>query len=114
MLVLKTVGLREVLAERLSKADVTVAFVFGSIARGEERSRSDVDLMVIGNVGLREVSRLLAGVDELIYREVNAHVFNLDECKRRIDSGEHFLNSVLKSAKLFIIGDENDLGAMGD
>src|SRR6266404_7345724 len=49
-LLAKTAGLVDVLREALDAvADrIACAFVFGSIARREERSESDVDLMVIG------------------------------------------------------------------
>lgn len=43
---------------------IETAFVFGSIADGEETPGSDVDILVIGNVGLMKVSRLLSGVSE--------------------------------------------------
>jgi predicted nucleotidyltransferase len=50
--------------------------VFGSIARGKERGDSDVDLLVIGDLGLRDVARALQGVTEKIGREVNPHVLS--------------------------------------
>ena len=52
-IVLKTSGLVEVLKRALNKKDIRVAFIFGSIAQNQEGARSDVDLMVIGKVGLR-------------------------------------------------------------
>jgi DNA-binding transcriptional ArsR family regulator len=50
-LVLKTTGLVEVIRTALEQTDLTVAFVFGSVAAGKESAQSDVDLMVIGNMG---------------------------------------------------------------
>ena len=46
-LVLKTIGLVEVLREALEHSRIEVAFVFGSFATGEESATSDIDLMVI-------------------------------------------------------------------
>ncbi len=60
-LVLKTNGLAGVLRQALPDKQVRLAFVFGSIARGETRAVSDVDLMVIGQVGLRRLTQLLLG-----------------------------------------------------
>jgi DNA-binding transcriptional ArsR family regulator len=112
-LVIKTSGLVEVLREALDKKGVHVAFVFGSIARSLEGAGSDVDLMVIGEVGLRTLSSWLSGISAEIGREINPHVMNAKEFRKRKASGEHFLNRVLESPKLFIIGTEDDLGELG-
>jgi predicted nucleotidyltransferase len=90
-----------------------VAFVFGSIARGEERAGSDVDLMVIGQLGLRDLSRLLSGIEEKIGREVNPHVLREEEFRKRIRAKEHFASNVMEAPKIFIIGSERELEAMG-
>lgn len=46
------------------------AFVFGSIARSEEKADSDIDLMVIGNIGLRQISSLTSGIFDRVGRAV--------------------------------------------
>ena len=112
-LVRKTSGLVEVLKGALDKKGVRVAFVFGSIAEGQEGARSDVDLMVIGEVGLRTVSKWLSSISEEIDREINPHAMSAKEFRKRIRSGEHFLTRVLNSPRLFIVGNENELEAMG-
>jgi predicted nucleotidyltransferase len=112
-LMLKTSGLFDVLKHALKDKRIHVAFVFGSVAAGEEKSGSDVDLMVIGNFGLRELSGLLSGIEEKIGREVNPHVLQEAEFRRRIRSKEHFVSNVMESKKFFIIGSQNDLETMG-
>jgi len=111
-LVLKTSGLVEVLKRALDKESIKVAFVFGSIAQNEEGARSDIDLMVIGEVSLRIISNWLAGLSEEIGREINPHVMSAAEFKKRKQSGEHFLSSVLESPKLFVKGNEDELERM--
>src|SRR5437660_3213901 len=77
-LVLKTSGLADLLRNALKKEkNIAIAFVFGSFAHGRERAHSDVDLVVIGAVGLRQLTKLLSGVSEKIGREINPHVFTL-------------------------------------
>jgi predicted nucleotidyltransferase len=112
-LVLKTSGLADVLKSALEDKRVRVAFVFGSIAAGEEKTNSDVDLMVIGRLGLRDLSGLLSGVEEKIGREVNPHVMSENEFRSRLKAKEHFMSNVLKEPKIFLIGSENDLKPMG-
>jgi len=112
-LVLKTSGLSDVLKSTLKDKRIRVAFVFGSIARGEEKAGSDVDLMVIGQLGLRDLSRLLSGIEEKIGREVNPHVLRDEEFRKRIRAKEHFVSSVMESPKIFITGSQRELEAMG-
>jgi predicted nucleotidyltransferase len=112
-LVLKTSGLSDVLKSALTDKRIRGAFVFGSIARGEEKAGSDVDLMVIGQLGLRDLSRLLSGIEEKIGREVNPHVLREEEFQKRIRAKEHFVSSVMEAPKLFIIGSQRELEAMG-
>jgi predicted nucleotidyltransferase len=112
-LVLKTAGLVEVIKSALDREGIEVAFIFGSLARSKERAASDVDLMVIGTIGLRSLSSRLAGVSEQIGREINPHALSIEEFRRRKQNGNHFLSNVIESPKLFIIGSENDLETMG-
>ena len=112
-LVLKTIGLADGLKSALVDTRIRVAFVFGSIARGEEKAGSDVDLMVIGQLGLRDLSRLLSGIEEKIGREVNPHVLNEKEFRKRVQANEHFVSRVMESLKIFIVGSHHELEAMG-
>ena len=112
-LVLKTSGLIEVLREVLSREGVASAFVFGSFARGEEGAEGDIDVLIVGDAGLKEASGWLSGVSEKLGREVNPHVLEVDEFKRRRQSGDDFLSRVLESPRLFVVGDEDELARLG-
>jgi len=112
-LVLKTSGLSDVLKSALRDKRIHVAFVFGSIASGEEKAGSDVDLMVIGQLGLRDLSRLLSGLEEKIGREVNPHVLREEEFRKRIRAKEHFVSRIMETPKIFIVGSRRELEAMG-
>jgi predicted nucleotidyltransferase len=109
-LVLKTVGLLQVFREALiHEPSVKIAFIFGSLARREEDGKSDVDLMVIGDLGMRRLTNLLSGVSNKISREINSHVLTQKEFLKRKSDQDHFLGQILDSPKLFIIGNEDDL-----
>jgi len=107
-IVLKTVGLRDVLASALADKDIEFAFVFGSLASMTENPESDVDLMVIGMLGRRELTVLLHGVADQLGREINSHIYNHDEISRRLASRDQFLNDVLSKPKLFVRGNEHE------
>lgn len=113
-IVLKTTGLVDVLADALADHCIETAFVFGSIADGEETSDSDVDIMIIGSIGLMEVSRLLSGVSERLGREINPIVMSREEYIGRIRTDDHFAKNVIKGARLFIKGDPDQFEAMGE
>jgi predicted nucleotidyltransferase len=113
-MVFKTTGVIEQLRQVLAETDgISVAFVFGSFARNEEKATSDIDLMVIGSLGLRTLSCLLSGLSQKTGREINPHVMSEGEFHQRRTQGEHFVSEVLNLQKLFIKGGENDLNALG-
>jgi predicted nucleotidyltransferase len=112
-LVLKTSGLADVIKHAIdNEKGIRVAFVFGSFARQEEKANSDVDLMVVGDIGLRKLTGLLMDVAGKVGREINPHIFSEKEFIKRKTGQNHFLNQVLESPKTFIIGTENDLSEM--
>ena len=113
-LMVKTVGVADALREALAPfADrVKVAFIYGSFASGEERAESDVDVMIVGEVGFDEIVSALRPAQERIGREVNPSVFAPDEWRRRVADHDHFITSVLREEKLFVIGNEHDLGGL--
>jgi predicted nucleotidyltransferase len=113
-LVLKTVGLTDVLAESLADDRIRCALVFGSVAAGTAGAESDVDLLVVGDIGLRKLSELLAGVGDQLGREINPCVLSPAEFAKRVRAKEHFVTSVMGSAKVFVKGSQRELGAMAE
>ena len=108
----KTFGVADVLREALeSVADrIDVAFIYGSVAKGEERASSDVDLMIIGNLKFTEAVLAVSPAEEILRREVNPHIFSAREFKAKIASREPFLTRVLGEPKIILIGTADDLG----
>ena len=103
--------LREGLAS-LGK-EVVVAFVFGSAARGELRPASDVDLLVVGNVPFQDVVGALAGAQERLGRDINPTVYPPTEFRTKLRAQHHFLTSILKEPRLFVVGGDDELGGLG-
>jgi uncharacterized protein len=110
----KTVGLiptlRTVLRPLMDKIDC--AFVYGSIAHREEHATSDVDLMVIGSVGLAALAPILAKVEKRLGREVNVTNYSVEEFRKKVADGDHFLTSVLKGSLQFVKGEQRVLDAV--
>ena len=110
----KTTGLVDVLADALHPlaGQVELAFVFGSLARSEETTGSDVDLMLIGNASFGEVVKTLYPAQQTLQREINPAIYTQAELSKRLQAGEPFLREVLAKPKLFVIGTEHDLGKL--
>ncbi len=109
----KTLGLVDVLQNTLTpfKKSIKTAFVYGSIARSEELSESDVDLMIVGTVSLADLSPAIQKAEERLARQVNPTLFSPEEFAKKVKQGHHFLKTVLGNDKLFILGSENELAA---
>jgi len=114
-LMVKTTGVATAIAEALSplEAKIEAAFIFGSFATGEATAESDVDVAVIGSTTFREVSSELSKVQTRIAREVNPTVYSASEYSRKVKSGHHFVKAIDEGQKLFMIGSEDELRAMG-
>jgi len=109
----KSVGIAEVLKENLKKSDnIKIAFIYGSYAKAEENLLSDIDLLIIGSINSKELSSLLSKPKRELSREINYAVFPLQEFRKKVRQKDHFLNTILKEKKIFIIGDENQVKAI--
>ncbi|MFQ5905067.1 MAG: nucleotidyltransferase domain-containing protein [bacterium] len=110
---LKTVGVARVLKESFRKGGkVKIAFIYGSYARGEESLLSDIDLLVIGSISSRELSRVLSKEKEELGREINYVVFTERELVEGVRKRDHFVREVLKGEKVFVVGSEDELKAI--
>jgi predicted nucleotidyltransferase len=87
--------------------------VYGSIARGEETASSDVDLMVVGEVSFADVVSALSQIESKLGREVNPTVYGPREFREELAAKNHFLSTVAKEKKLFLIGDEREFRRLG-
>ena len=82
---LKTVALGDVLREALAPlADrVKLAFIFGSLAQGRETAQSDIDLFLVGELSLRETTKILGPVTAELGREFNPVVYSPKNSRKR-------------------------------
>ena len=110
---LQTSGIADMLGKSpaLVAPNLEAAFVFGSVARGQETAGSDIDLMLVGDVSFRQVVGLLHPVQSALGREVNPKIFSASEFASRASS-DSFLRDVLAKPKIFLIGSEDDLAEL--
>ena len=110
-LITKTVGTHDAIRSALMSlgSQIQIAFVYGSVARQKERANSDVDLMVLGNAAFSDVVSALSPAQRALGREINPTVFPVSEFRSKLAAGNHFLRSVMKEKRLFVVGSENEL-----
>lgn len=108
----KTSGLVGVLAEALRQLHPApeLALVFGSLARGDENARSDVDLLLIADCSFADAIKALHPAQAILQREINPVLYPPAEFARRIEAKEGLVQNILANPKLFVIGTPNDLG----
>lgn len=113
-LVAKTSGIFFLLRSALALVEeqVSFAFVYGSMARGEENAESDVDLMIIGDIELDKILTQLSPAERDLGRPINPTVYSLKEFKSKLRKGNHFLKSVVRGKNVFLIGDEDEFAKM--
>lgn len=111
-LVSKTLGIFQALRSALAPlaGRISLAFVYGSMARQEEKAESDIDLMVVGKVTMEDLMEHLTEVERSLGRPVNPTVYSVAEFKSKLARGNHFLNAVVRREKVFLMGDEDELG----
>ena len=68
--------------------------------------------MVIGDVSFAEASEALGEAQKTIGREVNPSVYAPADFRAKLAAKHHFLSSVLKSEKIFLIGDGRELARL--
>lgn len=88
---------------------IHVAFIYGSVARGEHHATSDVDVLIVGDVLLSDLERPLRAVEKRLARHVSVTVMDQKEFAKRRKAKEHFLHTVLAGPKIFLIGDAGQL-----
>lgn len=113
-IIIKTVGIADSLRSALSFLEnkIRIAFIYGSFARGDEKKGSDIDLLVIGDVTLKEIVSSLSQAQQTIGREINPTVYPVEEFKKKIKEKHHFLSSVIHEPAIFLIGDIGELEKM--
>jgi predicted nucleotidyltransferase len=110
----KTTGVADVLRVSLEPlvAGIRAAFVYGSVARGDERGGSDLDVMIVGKVKFADVVIALTPTAEALRREINPNVYPPAEFAAKLADGEPFLQRVMAGRKIFLIGADDDHGQL--
>ena len=107
-IVFKTSAVVEPLREALkplAKA-IDIAAVYGSVAKGEDRADSDIDLLVVASdVTLEQLFARLSRAEKTLGRKINPTLYTPEEFRSRIEKKNPFVDKLLHGKTLPLIGD---------
>lgn len=116
-IVRKTFGIADVLhAELTPVADkIDLAFIYGSVARGEDTSSSDIDLLVVTDaLSYAELMSGLEGAEKLLGRSINPSMYTAEQIKNKLVQKNSFLTRLMDQPKLWLKGSEDVFGSFGE
>jgi predicted nucleotidyltransferase len=111
-IMLKTVGLADILRLALLPLSdkIQTAFIYGSIAKGNDTAKSDIDVLIVGTeLAYADVYEALSAHETDLGRPVNPSIYSTQELQRKLAEENAFVSRVLEQPKIFLIGSENDL-----
>jgi len=115
-LVLKTSGLADVLRVALEPLvpRIRAAFVYGSLAKGQDTATSDIDLMIVGEgLTYADLFTAVENASTQLGRKLSPTIYTSKELSKRRKQDSAFVARVLAQPKLWLIGDERALAAEG-
>lgn len=89
--------------------NIKCAFIYGSVAKDRERTGSDIDICIIGEVDLTALNRLTTRLEDKLKREISVVTFSPKEWEKAISARKAFAIDILKNKKLILIGNLDEL-----
>ncbi len=111
-IVRKTFGIVDVISSALVAVDgqVDLAFIYGSIAKGEDTASSDIDLLVItDSLAYADLMTVLTDAEQSLDRPVNPSIYTVEQIKNKLKQKNALLTRLMEQPKLWVKGDENDI-----
>ncbi|MEQ7919881.1 nucleotidyltransferase domain-containing protein [Xanthomonas sp. WHRI 1810A] len=108
-IVRKTFGIADYIRAELMPlaSSITSAFIYGSIAKGNAHTSSDIDLMLIGDgLSYSEVMERMILIEARLGRTINPTLYTNIDWQTKLEAGNSFVQRVSQQAKIQIIGSE--------
>jgi predicted nucleotidyltransferase len=110
-LITKTVALVDPLRAALRPLSkrIDIAIVYGSVAKGEARADSDVDLLVVASdLTLEELFARLAPAEKRLGRKIHPTLYRPADYAKRRQNSAPFLRKVLAGEHIVLMGSIDD------
>ena len=115
-IVRKTFGIVDVIREAIAPLDsqIELAFIYGSIAKGDETASSDIDLLVVAeSLAYGDLISLFSDAEQLLGRTINPSIYDRVQVKARLQEANAFLTRVMEQPKLWVKGSDDDINEFG-
>jgi predicted nucleotidyltransferase len=112
----KTAGIADALRTALEPfaRRIRLAFVYGSVARGEHDSASDVDVLVVGTLRPSVLAQEKIALGARLGRPVQFAVLSPGELKDRLAERDHFTVNLMRQPKIWLVGSDSDVALLDD
>ena len=98
-----------IIKNRHTLGKINYACLSGKFVRFRPRSEEEVDLLIVGQVVMPQLASLVRTEETRREREINYTVMTKDEFEFRKRRNDPFINKILRSSKVVLIGDEDTL-----
>jgi predicted nucleotidyltransferase len=110
-IVVKSFGLVDLIRAALSPLHnkIELAFIYGSVAKQTDTQRSDIDLLIMGSdLVYGDIFGYLESVEQSLGRKISPSFYTVEDWLRKVKQQNHFVTSIIKESKLFVIGTEDE------
>lgn len=110
-LALKTAGLADILRSELSQfgEQLVLAFIYGSMASGNDTASSDIDLMIVGSMDELKLHRAISNAETRLARQINYTLMSPAEFKRHKQDRDSFITDILAKPEILVTGSADEL-----
>ena len=109
-IIFKTVGVVGSIKGALENlGNITLAFIYGSYAKGKENILSDIDLVIVGRPDEDLLIRRLDVLEDKLSRRINYKLYSSREFAACIRKKEPFLMAIIKGKLIVLLGQDNEL-----
>lgn len=111
-MVAKSTGLGRAIAKSSPKlGKLKFAMLSGRFARQMPRLKDTVDLLLVGDLIMPQVTELIKEQEAKLGREINYTVMTEDELAYRKSHNDPFIGRILQGSRVMLVGDEEELVA---
>ncbi|HEY4255070.1 MAG TPA: nucleotidyltransferase domain-containing protein [Chlamydiales bacterium] len=110
----RTLGMGDLLRQqmRICHKEAQLAWIFGSVARGEEKQSSDIDILFVSKLSLIELSELVGPVLETATREINPVILTPESLYKKWQEKDSFIQEIICQPKIWLIGNDHELNQL--
>lgn len=108
-LIFKTLGFGDIIRKHFKNIkSVSYVFIYGSFATGEAEPKSDIDLMIIGKIPLKILTKVIKDIETRLNREIQYSIFDTKEFLQKLKMENDFILQVVDGPKIMLIGGEDE------